>query len=179
MAGLYYERIVDMTTAALGIPESEELEGAGGEGAKEVTGLLTLSVRGSKQGAVCTGPIQLSSVLTPSPVPMGTAHTGKVTGPDPARGCAEHGHVTSPRTGECIACPLRNDMFRDSTCSLNISRMQHSENETSFAWLQWVNEGGIGGGGEGGEGQVQEGAGETKPLSRKAENAVLLALMRN
>ena len=56
MAGLYYERLVDVTTAALGIPESEELEGAGGGGgAKEVTGLLTLSVRGSKQGAVCTG----------------------------------------------------------------------------------------------------------------------------
>jgi hypothetical protein len=62
MAGLYYERHVDVTAAALGIPETEELDGAGG-GGKEVTGLLTLSVRGSKQGAVCTGPIPVS-VLT-------------------------------------------------------------------------------------------------------------------
>ena len=30
MAGLYYERHVDVTAAALGIPETEELDGAGG-----------------------------------------------------------------------------------------------------------------------------------------------------
>jgi hypothetical protein len=52
------------------------------------------------------------------------------------------------------------------------------QNQTSFAWLNWVNEGGMGreGGGEGGAaagggGQVQEGAGATtKPLSNHAEN---------
>jgi hypothetical protein len=107
----------------------------------------TLSVRGPKEGAVCSivrswaaqSAAQESAFALAQhradPAATAAQSLYVLNGTAHDR-CSFSGQVTSPRTGECIRCPRLNDAARDGDCRLHLNATRGA-----VRWGTWTNDG--------------------------------------
>jgi len=91
-------------------------------------GWLSMSVRGDKFGSKCDIAAELVN------------NNGCQWGLDNKTGlclqkpCEASGYVTSPRTGECIFCPLLNDLIRNQSCVVKPGNQTSELMSHQYSW---------------------------------------------